>query len=168
MERQILKNTLKTTSSNNGIAEYAWHYTTGEAFISIVESGVLRQATAFVPKNQRPVLWFSLNQDYEPTAAKAIMSEDGTISFGNRESTRQLGRGLVRFGLDPKRLVTWRHLKKRAGIPSQLARALEASGRAIKARPDDWLGSFDAIGIEELVVEVWYEGSWIRVPHKNT
>jgi hypothetical protein len=165
MECQILNNTSETTSSNNEIVEYAyaWHYTTGIAFQSIVKSGVLLPSKKYIAKNERPVLWFSLNQDYEPTAAKGVRLDDGRVAQGSRDTTYKFGGGLVRFGYAAKRLIPWRDLKKKARIPIRVVDGLERVGRKMQAHPGDWLGSFRAISISELVIDVWDGASWVRI-----
>lgn len=51
----------------------AWHYTTGKKAALILESGELRPTNCNVPAGEKPVLWFSLRQSWEPSATKGIV-----------------------------------------------------------------------------------------------
>lgn len=53
------------------IAMLAWHYTVGMWFQAIRLSGVLLPASSGVRPPERAILWFSLDQKFEPTARKA-------------------------------------------------------------------------------------------------
>jgi hypothetical protein len=55
--------------------EIAWHYTTLQKAHSIEADGKLRPATTGVPANEKPILWFSLAQEWEPTATKGIVNK---------------------------------------------------------------------------------------------
>jgi hypothetical protein len=145
----------------------AWHYTTGRAFISIVEFGWILPATAFVPKGEKPAVWFSLNQDWEQTANKGGLEEDGTRRTLTREETCERGGGLVRFGVAVEAVpCDWNGFKKRSGIRPETARCLAARGRACGADPNEWRVSFEPVPREQWVaVDVWDRatGAWVRV-----
>ena len=59
----------------------AWHYTTLENATLIEADGRLRPATARLVPGERAVIWFSLSQEWEPTATKwlAHKSPGGAI-----------------------------------------------------------------------------------------
>lgn len=59
--------------------QLAWHYTTGEKFIEIVDSGFLLPTANYIASPELPVLWFSRNQKWEPTSRKMVMESDGTF-----------------------------------------------------------------------------------------
>jgi len=46
-----------------------WHYTKGVHLAKILADGFIRPATAFVDPGEKPIVWFSTDQHWEPTAA---------------------------------------------------------------------------------------------------
>ena len=141
----------------------AWHYTTGEKFKAIVASGYLMPTGILVKPPERPVLWFSLNQRFEPTARKGAI-EGGALRTLSIEETRQHCGGLVRFGLSPRKLLTGDKLRTRAHIARPLWAGLCRVGIQQKADPALWLGCLDAVPVERLAVDVMNEaGEWERV-----
>lgn len=145
----------------------AWHYTTGNLFKLIVEDGfILPAATAVFPP-ERPIVWFSINQQFELTARKWQVSKDGTSRILSVQETRKYGGGLVRFGLDSRRLMPWKGgcLRKAAVMSYTIAKKLEHAGIAQGANPFEWFGSLDVIPISKCVIEVMdASGKWVEVP----
>jgi len=143
--------------------QLAWHYTTGTNFFKIVETGFLLTTDAGIGPHEIPVLWFSRNQVWEPTSRKAVINSDGTLKKLTKRETFELGKGLVRFGFPEALLVPWKNLPKQAQISYTNARALETRGHAQGANPADWMGNLSKIPINELVIEVMEESSWVRI-----
>lgn len=153
----------------------AWHYTTGEKFLQIVEDGVLVPSDIYVNPPERPVLWFSLNQEWEPTACKHWKDRaTGVVSRLTREETHERGRGTVRFGCDPSALIPWDELPRRAHMQRQMSTGLAIVGLQQGAMPSQWMGSLSPIYREQwLAVEVWEPGEpfdagrWVEVLNAN-
>lgn len=143
--------------------QLAWHYTTGEAFQAIMDSGILMTTSAGCPTHERSVLWFSMNQIWEPTANKAIIHNGQYRGLTMRETKERFG-GLVRFGFPQSKLVPWLELWKHSGILPSHKRAMEKTGRAQGANPHHWMGCFSPIPVAELVAEIMdQEYLWFRV-----
>lgn len=164
----------------------AWHYTVGEATKVILESGLLLTENETTPEYLFPStkggLWFSLNQTYEPTAAKMqkradtgelIMSPD-VDAMGD-----MLSRGfqLWRFGVDDGRLLTWPEYLGQSGLRHKMLfargrRYVEEMLRSAKRRganPDDWRVSLAPLRLEEISeVQVWSGGQWTGVHISRT
>lgn len=143
---------------------FAWHYTTGQNFLSITESGWLRPATAYVVPPEKPVLWFSLNQQFEPTALKGL-ADNGVYRGATLEETYTIGGGLVRFGVSPHDLLGGERLRKRAHIDRRVWAGLAAVGIKAGADPALWMGTTTAIEASLTVIEVResHSGAWVRV-----
>lgn len=147
----------------------AWHYTTGEKFIQIVESGLILPATTGMKPPERPIVWFSLDQHFEMTARKGLANEAGFYRTASIQETRELGGGLVRFGLDAGRLIPWKggELRKAAKMSYAVAKKLERESVKQSANPFEWLGSLVPVSIDECVIQVMGEGHkdglWIDV-----
>ncbi len=141
----------------------AWHYTTGVHFANIVESGWLFPATAGVNPPEKAILWFSLDQQFEPTARKCT-HENGEIRTLSVQETFVRGRGLIRLGISPHRLLAGEKLRTRACVARNIWSALRSTGVEQKADPDLWLGSISRMAIQQFTVDVMdSNGIWKRV-----
>ena len=72
--------------------EHVYHYTTGLKLRSIINSGAIKPTTAKIESHEKPVAWFSTQDQCEPTATKVpIPGMQGQI-----ETAKAQG-GLVRI-----------------------------------------------------------------------
>jgi hypothetical protein len=141
----------------------AWHYTTGENFIKIADSGVLLPTDAYIAPGEFPILWFSLNQIWEPTSRKAIFNEERKLVSFTKAQTERLGRGLARFGFPSALLTPWNSLWKLANISRKKAKALEIVGCREGAIPAHWMGCLHEIAVNDLRIEILDENKWVCV-----
>ena len=148
------------------MVKLAWHYTTGQKFIKIVQSGLLIPTQVGVEDHEAPVLWFSQNPIWEPTACKGMIDAQGNNRTLSRHETREYGGGLVRFGFPARQLLPWKRLRVAANIRKHTRIGLERAGRMMLANPDEWMGLLKPIPVSDLVVDVLEgEWSWERVGH---
>jgi CheY-like chemotaxis protein len=138
-----------------------WHYTVGLHIHSILADGVIRPATAYVPRDQRPVVWFSSNPNWEETANKMI-KQDGVLYALNKEETAETWGGLYRIGVLAETAPhNWENLVFLSNIPPAEARALKKVADQDGADPAEWFGTFDPVdsakwvSVEKLVDGVW-------------
>ncbi|MBN9407231.1 MAG: hypothetical protein J0I00_17635 [Burkholderiales bacterium] len=142
----------------------AWHYTIHDKRAAIDAAGELRPADAFIGANERPVIWFSLNQRWEPTASKGIIdAKTGARRTATIAEMVELGGGpLLRYGIAPRLLLPSNELRLRARISGRMWRGMVASGRAIGANPSDWFGSLQPVAVAQCVVQVSTDGrTWV-------
>jgi hypothetical protein len=153
---------------HEGIPTFVWHYTTGEKFMKIVQSGFLLPSSVGVAAGEQPILWFSSEQFWEPTAQKALVQNGELIRLGMK-GTFERGGGLVRFGVLPSQLVRWPRLAKVARIPSGMRRSLERTGRDQRSVSERWLGLIgQPLALNEVdAIEVFDGNSWVRVPRER-
>lgn len=85
-----------------------YHYTIGIRMKNILAEGVIRPATAHVPKGERAVVWFSANPQWEETANKLWDDGSGNLRRLNKEETRNLGDGLYRIAVSPETIDCFR------------------------------------------------------------
>ncbi len=143
----------------------AWHYTKGVHLQKIIEDGELRPATEGVSRSEKPIIWFSTNQRWEPTAGIGTI-ENGKLRTATMEETAEVAGGLARIGVDTDEtdLLDWRELKELSGMSSQTAQALYRAAIGSGARPGEWLGRFSPVAQDEWVaVDVFRDGDWARV-----
>ena len=139
----------------------SWHYTTGKNFVGICDSKYIKPATTGVIPPEKPIVWFSTHEYYEPTAQK--MKKDGSIA--SIDELFILGSGLVRFGLPVNRLIHWNKFKCKARMHESVVRGLEDTGRSQGADPQQWYGLMRKVPIKEcLRVDVMDANKqWVRV-----
>jgi hypothetical protein len=135
-----------------------WHYAPWEYLPSIVESGNLRASNAGAP-DELPMLWFSANQQWEPTATKV----DNKQNRGNAHDIKQQDErfGCIRFGLSAtdSRLLNWNDACHANGITRDIRRSMEKAGKKLGGDPANWYATAQNISITELYFQVWV-GSW--------
>ena len=139
----------------------AWHYTTGEKANLIFKSGELQPTAAYIEEREKPILWFSINQEWEQTANKMVQLPNGAFRPLTMEETRKLGGGLFRFGMPAHQLVAWPRLARLANMRSNISRLLEEAGLRAGADFREWFGSLDAVPIAGLHCQTMTESGWV-------
>jgi len=136
--------------------KYAWHYTTTEKFELIIKSGLLKTTLSLMPerRGERPIVWFTINQEWEPTTAYTYRDNKPLTMLENK----QAGGGLVRLGyplagIPNYELIPWIELYKVAGIKPKFKNLLEKLGKNRGSNPYHWLGCFNDIPLESLIIQ---------------
>ncbi|MBT9486801.1 MAG: hypothetical protein IV093_04750 [Rubrivivax sp.] len=146
----------------------AWHYTIAEKVDSILTAGHLwGTADEVLFPGERPVVWFSLNQTFEPAATKRVI--DAATGLLRDMTWREMrAEGLYRFGVSPRALLCGDRLRRAARIPAHLWRDLHTVGLQMKADPTDWFGHVGSMSIDGLRVErISDAGTWsLWPPHR--
>jgi len=119
-------------------------------------------ATAGVQAHEEPVLWFSLNREWEQSACK-MRKTPGGMQRLTKDETKALCGGLVRFGYPARLLVPWPAIAAKAGISKDMLTALEKAGQIMGADPGEWLGHLGSMPISLFIIEIEQEGKWVRV-----
>lgn len=147
-----------------------WHYSKGFHLQVIAAHGLLMPADLYVKPPERPILWFSANEYWEPTASPGRFSPGRELGQPySREqplSVREVAElcdGLVRFGCRTTRLLTGEALRRKARMDRKLWDSLAAAGREQGADPTDWWGTTRPIAIGDLTVEVM-SSAWVWEP----
>jgi hypothetical protein len=136
----------KTTS----LAPMVWHYTIGNQLLKIVANGCLSPTSVTGPAQKRPILYFSRNQIWEPSANRLLKQPDGQFRQLTMDETGQLGRGLLRFGLEPKRLHGWPEIAHKAKMHKSGIRLLEKEAPTIGAKPSEWCGTTQPVPLTKI------------------
>ena len=144
-----------------------WHYTTGQKFMEIVATGHIKPATKGVPSGERPIVWFSSHQYWEPTAAKMLYNEkDNTLINMDMKGTFEHGGGLVRLGVSRDVAVyDFGQLKRRSGMSRATADGLIRAAKSQGSNPEWWFGTFDPVPVKNCVgIHVFQDDDWVPVP----
>ena len=137
-----------------------WHYTAELRIPEIVQSGVIKLATKFLEKRERPAVWLSSNPTWENTATK--MANDGFHTRQLSLEEMKLHFGLARIQVVTKKsYVTWGKFKYDSGISAEFYDFLESEGFRKQANPKEWYASFEPIvKAEWLSIEIWRNNQW--------
>lgn len=140
-----------------------WHYTAGHKLPLIREACALRPNGAKVAPNERPVLWFSAEAVYEPTAIKLVQMP-GHVKL-RRPSVAEMHElvGVFRFAIDraDARLAAWPAVHRRARISAAGVANMLRAGVEIGAKPMNWFGAFEDIPLADLRFEAWTGQRWV-------
>jgi len=141
------------------IPEALYHYTVGPKLSLIAKSRHLAP-TGYglaTSKKEKPVLWFSENCQWEPTATKVI-STDGGKTF-RRPEVRELQQfvGIYRFRLDTRnlealnaagiKLLPWTRLQTIARFDPRDINDMVTTGMTLGATPMHWWGVMEPVPV---------------------
>lgn len=147
-----------------------WHYTTGRHFPSILEDRKIRNENSFlVPAPQLPVTWFSLNQVWEPTAAKVSFREEKVEPMILRDANSRACDGLFRIGVDQSDAPFRTHqLIQIARADRKTVKALIRRGMSVGANPEDWRFTPNEVPADRWrAIQVWDEESRTWEPYEH-
>lgn len=146
-----------------------FHYTIGLHIESILREG-LRPATEHVPDGVRPVVWFSAEQFWEPTANKSWGTGKGLARGLDMRETEQRGRGLFRIEVpESTAKLRWADYRSLSGDSSAMLRGLAQVARSQRANPSLWRVSFDPVQPEVFIVVEKLDGdTWTTTPRRET
>lgn len=142
-----------------------WHYTDNQSFLRILNDGIIRPATAYVPAGELPITWFSTEQFWEPTVIKGKYLPDETIKGLGMAGMLAANVRLYRFGVDAATApYRWSQLKDLSGMHPEIAAALAADTKRRGGSPNRWRGTFDPVSSEKWVaIEAFENGKWVPV-----
>ena len=147
----------------SGAAPMLWHYTVVERLNQILADGLLRPAAMGALKGVKPVVWFTTNQDWEPTANRLWQSPTGSWTRLGKDQTIVLFGGLARIGVAPSVApIDWKAYKDQSGIPPKAANTIYNEAVSVGGRPGNWFATFEPVPRSLwLAVEVWESEQWI-------
>lgn len=128
----------------------AYHYTKLCAAVNILKSGIIERSESLISLNERPVVWFSKNELWEPSAIIGRFNNDLSIEIAEKLV------GLVRFGYDSNKLKSIQNFKKISGCPPAIFKKMAKTGNQY-----EWLVSYEEIPVRDCLVEFRYQSRWI-------
>ena len=134
-------------TTTNSKPRIAWHYTTGLRLAQILESKRLNLETGIMVNGSRRSVWFTTADQFERTALGAWKNPNGTVyNFKTPAEMAENTDGLVRIGIDPKRLKSYAYWVENSKTSEQMIDALETIALHAGSNPKaDWLVSFKPI-----------------------
>lgn len=138
-----------------------WHYTCGIKIQSIISDGLIKQATAHIEPGEKPVVWFSSNKLWEPTASKATMRNNRLYRL-TRDETEREASGLFRISVSKETAPhNWDDYVNLSGASSQMISLMKKNGYNQGSRISQWFFSFDPvprskwISFDQFVNGIW-------------
>jgi len=114
--------------------EKIFHYTTGTRLKQIINSGVIRPTTAKIEPHEKPVAWFSTQDQWEPTATKVPIP-----GMAGQIATAQAQGGLVRITVPGTCApCIFPQLPLISGTKSSVCIGLLVAGLELGSDPDTW------------------------------
>lgn len=142
----------------------AWHYTTATRFLQILRQRVLMPHKPADASVGEPVVWFSICDDFDPSACLTADRGDGHLTHCSVSETADLGQGLVRLGVPVRTLLTCAELRREARMSEATWKQLCEEARELGSDPDQWFGSLHPIPLDRCVVDVRDDdGRWQRM-----
>jgi len=138
-----------------------FHYTTGLALAEILKDGKINVATENVTAKEKPVVWCSFRQDWEPSTMKGVTdAKTGKVRNATIPEIAFMGRGLARIEINASAApYPWHIYIMQAGTPKRILKGLYNTAVAVGARVEDWRVSFEPIKEKDwLVVECSADG----------
>ena len=149
---------------SQALAFMAWHYTTAARFLQMLKQRVILPHSTADAGQGRPITWFSVNDDFEPSACMVARLGDGQAHHFSVSETAERGQGLVRLGVPVRTLLTCSELRRRSMMSDEAWDRLCEDARAIGSDPDQWFGCMQAVPLDQCTVEVRDEdGHWRRM-----
>jgi hypothetical protein len=139
-----------------------YHYTTGTRLRSIVNSGAIKPTTAKIEPHEKPVAWFSTQDQWEPTATKVpIPGMAGQIATARAQG------GLVRITV-PSTCAPYifPQLPLIAGTMPSVCIGLLVAGLELGSDPDTWRFTPDAVPVSLFREVEFYDfanNTWLSV-----
>jgi hypothetical protein len=139
----------------------AWHYTTGLKAQHIFNDARLKLETGPVSSGERPALWFTASDAFEPTAFQAIQRPDGTThEITTVAEQAAVGQGLVRIAVRTNRLHPYSAWVEKSGVHPLMQMGMELAAGKAGSNTADWWVSFKTIKAEAWErIEVSADGS---------
>ena len=133
----------------------AYHYTVQEHLESILSDQMIMPAIGGVPNGETPVVWFSTQPIWEPTASK-MLKYMGKISYLTTPQMFELFAGqLVRLGISTHHLLSWVPLTKAAHISRKEQRRLLKTAKKMGADHMRWYGHLQPVLVHRVTIENW-------------
>lgn len=138
-----------------------YHYTKGPWLFAIIADGLIKPATAFIPKGERPAVWFTARDRWEPTASIGFAG-----GFAPLPVQVEMMGALVRFSVVPSvARLRWPDYLRQSGIDLRMADHLAAKARELGSDLNEWRLSFHPVSVRHvLAIETSVDGEvWERV-----
>ncbi len=143
-----------------------WYYTTLNKLVEILAQGQITPSAAGVPRKEKPAVWFSANQTWDPAANLPWQDPDGSTVRLSKDQTFVMGGGLARIGIAPQTAPhDWKTFKQQSGISPKAAKEIYNTAIQGGSRPGQWFASFENVPKSKwLTIEILEGDAWVALP----
>ena len=142
--------------------ENIYHYTTGTRLKQIINSGGIKPTTAKIEPHEKPVAWFSTQDQWEPTATKVPVP-----GMAGQIATARAQGGLARIKVPGSCApYVFPQLPLVAGTKPSVCIGLLVAGLELGSDPDTWRFTPDPVPASFFREVEFYDfasGSWLAV-----
>ena len=147
---------------------FLYHYTSLSHLIEIFKTGkLLTSQTEKMLKVKKPGLWFTTNSQWEYSAFKRF--NDGKKEFDlntPEEFEKYIGCARLITNLNSL-FVTFAKYKHKSKVNPLLWDKMAEIGKSKGADPTEWYATFSPMSINNLDIEVFEEGEWLKLKKEN-
>lgn len=142
----------------------AFHYTTGDALVGIIGSGVIELSEATPMQRAADVVWFTTSQEPDPT----MRLPDGAARREHLDLMHKTV-GMGRIAVKDRGLLKLREFVTLTGLPYEFTlNGYASSGLELGADPNAWRVSPVPVPAEKwLSVEILEDGHWVPIGDTN-
>ena len=145
-----------------------YHYTSLSHLIEIFKTGkLLTSQTEKMLKVKKPGLWFTTNSKWEYSAFKRF--NDGKKEFDlntPEEFEKYIGCARLITNLNSL-FVTFAKYKHKSKVNPLLWDKMAEIGKSKGADPTEWYATFSPMSINNLDIEVYEGGEWLKLKKEN-
>ena len=147
---------------------FLYHYTSLSHLIEIFKTGkLLTSQTEKMLKVKKPGLWFTTNSQWEYSAFKRF--NDGKKEFDlntPEEFEKYIGCARLITNLNSL-FVTFAKYKHKSKVNPLLWDKMAEIGKSKGADPTEWYATFSPMSINNLDIEVYEGGEWLKLKKEN-
>ena len=146
-----------------------WHYTVHQKYQKIIATDEIRPATKNIDYNEKPVVWFSTNPDWEETVRKPIRDSLTGKETESLSKDNLFIRGFppVRIEANPDlvKLRSWRHFRKHSGVSKASIKVMLKLAKLWRANPKEWYITYKPVPLLHCLepVEIWMGEKWVDI-----
>ena len=139
-----------------------WHYTAVHRIADILRCGYVDVARLHVVPPEKPLAWFSADQDWERTVRKLA-------PLGSMQEMLRVGIKLYRIGVLPEAApLNWTAIRKQSGMSGKTVHLLLQNAKRWGANPWDWYGSFSPVPESQWQAVEIFKNGWEKVTVAET
>lgn len=151
-----------------------YHYSILNKLSAIQKSGKILTSPKEPLENETPLAWLSSNPDWENTANKMVLSRPSGFIALNKEQTRLLGNGLIRFKFNTdtikEKVCSWNEIVTNNFIPESMVNQLVINGGVMGGNHEEWYGSVEPLDINQAQLQVYkpIENKWVDFHYEDS
>jgi hypothetical protein len=145
---------------------FLYHYTTGDALVSILQESVLTPTTIEPGNlNEVPTVIFSANPVWEKSRFRSGITKDGHIVIMDRDMMIEHCQGIFRIVVPADAApLDWYGIKEHAKLSQKTIDSLYELHVRVGAKTSEWFASTSPVTQETWIdVQTWKDDQWVSL-----